>query len=232
MSVWRSPFKIYITNSPAWILEVALPFKKGNSQNKRQYREHIQSLYHLDLEYGWIDMLETGNEFSCWTYINLKLTRKILDPSKNRVLKLQTAISQTTQVWQTIYRAFERGESGLSNWFLNCWAGGPLAGSRLCAKTLDATCLWLLFSMFQNMLGAALPNVDTSGMNRPQTRTGKTEHLHSIFFWFFCPIFLISETSCQYSVKRQGMLCNTVWKSYSRVFFTIQSAGASEVCRN
>ena len=46
------------------------------------------------------------------------------------------------------------------------------------------------------------------------------------FFWFFGPVFLISETSSKYSEKRCAMLCNIVWKTYSRVFFTIQPAGA------
>ena len=44
------------------------------------------------------------------------------DPPKNLVLKLQTAISKTIQVRQTIYTAFKRGASGLSNQFLNCRA--------------------------------------------------------------------------------------------------------------
>ena len=51
------------------------------------------------------------------------------------------------------------------------------------------------------------------------------------FFHFFGPNFWSSGTSRQYSVKRRQMLCN-VWKSYSRVFFTIQSAGAFRICLN
>ena len=87
-------------------------------------------------------------------------------------------------------------------------------GSELCAKTLHASCLCLLFSMFQNMLGTLWPNVDTSGIKGAQTKTGKTENLHLFFFWFFRVIFWVLETSRQFSVKRRRMLCNIVWNSY------------------
>ena len=48
----------------------------------------------------------------------------------------------------------------------------------------------------------------------------------AVFFSFFGPVFLILETSSQQSVKTRAMLCNQVWKSYSRVLFTMLSAGA------
>ena len=60
---------------------------------------------------------------------------------------------------------------------------GLTTGSGLCAETSHASCLWLLFSMFQNMLGPLWPNVDTSGIKGPQTKTGKTENLHSFFLF-------------------------------------------------
>ena len=47
-----------------------------------------------------------------------------------------------------------------------------------------------------------------------------------ILFSFFVLVFSIFETSSQQSVKMRAMLCDIVWKSYSRVFFTIRSAGA------
>ena len=112
---------------------------------------------------------------------------------------------------------------------------GPLrrTGSALCAKTLHASCLWLPFSMFQHMLESLWPNLDTSRIKGTETKTGKTENLRSFFSDFLHgPIIMILETSCQYSVKLRAMLCKIVWKSHSRVFFTIRSAGAFRSLEN
>ena len=67
---------------------------------------------------------------------------------------------------------------------------------------------------------------------RARNENRKTENLRSIFFWLFDPIFMISETSCQYSVKWHAMLCKIICKSYSRVFSTIRSAGAFRSSQN
>ena len=115
------------------------------------------------------------------------------------------------------FKAFERIQSHLSFWFSNCWL--RRTGSRLSAKPLHAWCLWLHFSLFQNMLGPLWPNLVPSGIKWLHKKSGKME-LRS-FFLFFGPVFLILETSSQQSVKMRAMLCNFVW-----IFFTIRSAGA------
>ena len=123
-------------------------------------------------------------------------------------------------------------QSAHSNWKLNCWAGGPLAfchtGPGLCATTLHAAYLWLHYSMFQTMLEPFWPNSDTSGTKWPQKKTGKTEKL-LVIFWFFSPVFLIRKTTSRYSLKRHAMLSKVVWISYWRIFFTIRSAGAFRI---
>ena len=55
-------------------------------------------------------------------------------------------------------------------------------GSGLCAKTLHASCLCLLFNMFQNILRPLWPNVDISGLKGPETKTGKMENLQVFLF--------------------------------------------------
>ena len=54
----------------------------------------------------------------------------------------------------------------------------------------------LQFSMLQNMPGPLPPNVDTKGIKWSQTKTGKTENLHSFFSQFFDPISLSSHRCC------------------------------------
>ena len=58
---------------------------------------------------------------------NPEWRRNFRNSSKNMVLKLLTGISQTIQVRQTIFSAFERRQLSLSFRFLNCWVWGPLA---------------------------------------------------------------------------------------------------------
>ena len=41
-----------------------------------------------------------------------------------------------------IYTAFERGTSGLSNQFSNCWAGGPLARAPCAQSFLREVLRW------------------------------------------------------------------------------------------
>ena len=108
------------------------------------------------------------------------------------------------------------------------WSSFLNTGARLCAKTLQASYLWLHFIMFQNMLGSLWPDLDTSGIKWPHRKTGKTENLRSIVF---DSLVLILEASRQYSVKRHEMLWQTkiVWKSWTRVFLTILVP--SEYCR-
>ena len=57
-------------------------------------------------------------------------------------------------------------------------------GSGLCAKTLHASCLCLLFNMFQNILRPLGPNVDTSGLKGSETKTRKMENLQLFFLNF------------------------------------------------
>ena len=55
---------------------------------------------------------------------------------------LNRNISLTIQVRKTIYTAFERGASELSNQFLNCWAGGPLARAPCAQSFLREVLRW------------------------------------------------------------------------------------------
>ena len=59
--------------------------------------------------------------------------------------------------------------------------------SGLCAKTLHASYLWLLFSMFQKKLGPLWPNAETSGIKGPQTKTGKRK-ICTHFLNFLVPL--------------------------------------------
>ena len=53
---------------------------------------------------------------------------------KSGAQTLTRNISKTIRVRQTIYTAFKRRASGLSDQFLNCWAGDPLARAP-CAQS-------------------------------------------------------------------------------------------------
>ena len=66
-------------------------------------------------------------------------------------------------------------------------SAGPLRAKSgaSAAKTLHASCLCLLFCMFQNILRPLWPNVDTSGWKGPETKNGKMENLQLFFFEFF-----------------------------------------------
>ena len=149
-----------------------------------------------------------------------------------------------------MYTAFERGASGLSNQFLNCWARGPLARAP-CAQSFlrevlrwsaaSPHWLWTLRQNFARVVSllafqhvskhseVALTQCGHQWVKRARNQKWENGKSAVIFFWIFCLVFWISETSRQYSMKRRRMLCNIAWKSYSRVCFTIRWAGAFRI---
>ena len=89
-------------------------------------------------------------------------------------------------------------------------------------KTLHASCLWLHFSKLENMLGPLWPNIDTSGIEWPQTKNYKNRKL--FFFGFLVPFWFRRH---HVIIPWKGVQCSvTSSKFLFRVFITIRSAGA------